>query len=102
MIDISLFLSLGLAGVIITIILCVTGKKKKLEPPDDPGFAYIKIFSITVSIIVVLYVFRLLMMFSTGMFSGAHASALVGGLVALIPLFLIGLTRYTKKSKPKV
>ena len=102
MINLSLFLLMGLAGIVITIIICVTGEKKKEERQDDVDFGCIAFLKFTVSVILILYVFRFVMMFVTGMFSGLVMPVIVGGLFAVIPLFLIVLTGHKKYVKSRV
>ena len=101
MIDIPIFLSIGLAGVIITLLLYCTGEKKKPETQEDGGLGSITILKLSISIILILYLFRLLMMFFTGLLSKAYEPALIGGLFACIPLILIGIITYKKSSKAK-
>ena len=92
MIDIPIFLSVGLAGVIITLLLYFTGEKKKPGKQEDKGLGSITILKLSISIILVLYLFRLLMMFFTGLLSKVYEPVFVGGLIACIPLILIVLT----------
>ncbi len=100
--DISILLLLGSAGIIVTIILCITGKRKKTEEKLHSDFEYINIFVISVSIISLIYLFRLTMMFFTGVMSGFYILAIVGGIIALLPLVVIGLLRYKTANRAKV
>ena len=102
MINLSLFLLMGLAGIVITIIICVTGEKKKEEKREDVDFGYITILKFSIGIILILYIFRFVMMFFTGVFSGLIMPVIVGGAFALVPLVLIVITEHKKYVKSKV
>ena len=67
--NIPIILLLGSAGIIITIILCITGVRKKTEDDFDSSLDYITIFKIGMSVFSLIYLFRLIMMFFTGMIS---------------------------------
>ena len=100
MINIPLFLFIGLAGLIITVIVYFTGKDKKYKTQEESNFGYVSFLKISVSIILIVYLFRLIMMVLTGLISGLHMPVVVGGIFALIPLALIGLTSIkTTRSK---
>ena len=101
MIDVPLFIAIGLAGVIITIIIYVTGKNKKFEAQPESDFGYINLLKISVSIILLVYLFRLAMVFLTGLISGLYIPVIIGGIFALIPLILIILTKI-KSAKSRV
>lgn len=101
MIDTLIFLSIGLAGVVITLLLYFTGEKKKPEKQEDEDLGTITVLKLSISIILILYLFRLIMMFFTGLLSKIYEPALVGGLFTCIPLILIGITAYKKSSKTR-
>ena len=101
MINIPLFLAIGVAGLIITIIIYITGKNKKLETEIESDFGYINLLKISVSILFLVYLFRLIMMFLTGLLSGLYISVVIGGIFAIIPLILIALIRI-KSARLKV
>jgi hypothetical protein len=100
--NLPILILLGSAGVIITLYLCLTGKKIQKEEIKDTESDYITIFGISFSIISLIYFFRLLMMFFTGIISRFYLLAAIGLLVALLPLITIGLIRYKKKIRLKV
>ena len=58
MIDITLFLLIGLVGLIITLVICITGKKHKQSDHDDPGLDKINFLKFSVSVILLLYIFH--------------------------------------------
>jgi len=101
MINIPLFLAVGVVGVIITTIIYMTGKNKKYETQGVSDFGYINLLKISVSLILVVYLFRVIMMFLTGLLSQLYISVVIGGIFAIIPLILIALTRI-KKPKLRV
>lgn len=93
-IPIHLFI-VGIAALIITIILCITGKKNKVKEKIETDIDYIIIFKISISIVTIIYLIRLIMMFSTGMISNFYIPAIIGGIIALFPIIVLALIRYT-------
>ena len=100
MIDLTLFLSIAGAGVLLTLFLYFTGEKKKPETKEEDLGSF-ALLTYSISIVLVLYLFRLLMMIGAGLASSAYEIALVGGLCGCIPLILIGFLSYTKYMKSR-
>lgn len=100
--DIPILILLGSGGIIITIILFITGERNKTQDKIDSDFDYINIFKISISIVSLIYVFRLIMMFFTGMISNFIIPSLVGVILALIPIVVIILLRYKSTNGLKV
>ena len=101
MINITLFLSIGFVGIIITMIIYLTGRNKKYETILETEFGYFKILKISFSIILLVYLFRVIGMFFTGIISGLYIPIVIGVIFALVPLILICLTRL-KSEKSRV
>ena len=102
MIDILLFLLIGLAGVIITLIIYRTGKKEEVTLWGETGFWNIELLKIGVCLFLIVYLFRFIMMFFTGVFTGLYVPAVVGGLFALIPTLLFVMVNRKKVVKSRV
>ena len=100
--DIPILILLGSGGIIITIILCITGERNKTQEKIDSDFDYINIFKISISIVALIYLFRLIMMFFTGMISDFIIPSLVGVILALLPIVVIILLRYKSTNGLKV
>ena len=100
--NLPILILLGSTSVIITLYLCLTGKKTQKEEYKDTESDYISIFGISFSIISLIYFFRLIMIFFTGIISRFYLLAVTGLLGALLPLIAIGLLRYKKLIKLKV
>jgi hypothetical protein len=94
-------LFVGGAGMILTILVLVTGKTK--FPPEEIQHKYdaLTIFSVTIAIIPLIYLTRLALMFLTGILSGFILQATIGTLIALLPLLIIFFFRIQKKQYPK-
>ena len=82
-------LIIGGSGMILTLILLLTGKKE--NPPNEIQKTYdiIPFLSISLAIIPIIFLLRLALMFFTGIFSGFIPQGIIGGLIALIPLIII-------------
>jgi hypothetical protein len=100
--DIPIFILLGSGGIIITIILCITGERNKTQEKIDTDFDYIHIFKISISIVALIYLFRLIMMFFTGMISDFIIPSLVGLILAVIPIVMIILLGFGRTNGLKV
>jgi len=100
--NLPILILLGSTGIIITLYLCLTGKKIQKEEIEDTESDYTTIFGISFSIISLIYFFRLLMMFFTSIISRFYILAAIGSLIALLPLITIFLVRYKKMIRLKV
>lgn len=100
--NLPILILLGGLGIIITIYLWITGKKTHKEEQIDNDFDYITIFKISFTVISLIYLFRLVMMFFTGVLSGFYLLSIVGAIIAFLPLIAMSFVRYNKKIKLKV
>ena len=100
-IPISLVL-LGSAGIFITIVICITGKRIKKDKKYNINFDYIVLFKISISIVSLVYLFRTVMMFITGMISNLYIPAIIGGAVALLPVAVTFLLKHSSANELKV
>ena len=94
-----LFFAIAGVGIILTIFLYFTGEKKTPEIPQELVFPLFTIFKIGVSSILFLYVFRMIMMWFTGIISEAYIVTFVGFLCALVPLVIIDVLRIYHRKK---
>ena len=92
--NVPIMLLVGSAGIIITIILCITGVRKKTKDDFDSSLDYITIFKIGISVFSLIYLFRLIMMFFTGMISNFTIPSVIGGLLGLLPILVITFVNY--------
>lgn len=80
------------AGILLTIILCITGKKERYKPSPALDVGTITVFNIAISITAFLYLVRLVIMAFTGILSNAYEQILIGILCALLPPLILVLT----------
>jgi hypothetical protein len=98
--NIFLFLPIGIAGIIATILLYITGKKEKKREPEIETSDDITLFHIKINVYIVLYLFIWITIFIIGLLSDFLIPTLIGGILALIPFILmIGIKQRNKKSK---
>lgn len=98
--NIFLFLPLGISGMIITILLYVTGKKENIPEPQDVTSDDITKFNITINVYVVLYIVLWATIFIIGLLSDFLIPTIIGGILALIPFMLMmGIKQKTKNPK---
>ncbi|MCX6664690.1 MAG: hypothetical protein NT038_01320 [Euryarchaeota archaeon] len=102
MIDIPLFFSIVCAGIILTILIWYTGKKEKTEPYQSIELGEFNLFTFSFSIILFLYLIRLIFMMCTGVISQIYEITIIGGLCATIPLLMIGILNLRKRHTAKV
>ena len=93
---------IGGIGIIITFILCYTGKKTISKEPQQSDNDSIRLFGITISIIVMIYLLRYLLMLGTSILSTFYLLTLIGGIVGLLPVLALGILNYHAKKKQKV
>ena len=98
---ILIFLLPGSAGVITTIILCLTGERTKTEINFTKNLDYIKLFKISISIVTLVYLFRVIMIVFVGIVSEFYIQTLIGGILALVPIIVLVVASY-KRDKSKV
>lgn len=87
--NIYLFLPLGIAGIAITLILLITGKKEGTTHTEYLNTDDISISSYHINIYLLIYLFIWAMMLIIGISSNFIIHALVGGLLAAVPVAAI-------------
>ena len=101
--NLMIFLPIGLTGIIVTIILIVTGKndRREKERKIDRNIFYptgkkiLNLFDLT-------YFFVIFMLLMIGLFSNFIIESIVGFSFAIIPLILnISFSVYSRKIKDK-
>lgn len=93
--DITIFLILGVCGALLTIILCITGKKESNKDSESTP-AVITVFGFTISVLIFIYIFRLIMISLAGILSEYYVPTIVGGVCGLIPLLFIVFVLFKK------
>lgn len=97
MINLPWFLLISFGGIILTYILYVTGDKKKQDVKEDPFFRPIPVITISISLLLVLYVFRFCIMLFTSLLSELYLVVLTGGIIAFLPILIFfGIAWYNK------
>jgi len=91
--NIILFLVLGTIGIVITIYLFLTGEKVDQETKDNLESDYISISKFKFNIYVLVYLFIVIMIIIIGVFSNFIKPISIGGIIALIPVFLLTLLK---------
>gem|GEM_PF-2788379 len=100
MIDKVLFLIVCIAGIIITILLFLT--EKKPTPTSTPHYKNTPLLTLLGSgmlIIFFLYLFRVLVVFTTGLYSKISITVLSGLIPAITPLIIIYILIFFNKRK---
>ena len=102
MINIPLFFSIVCAGIILTILIWYTGKKEKTEIYQSIDLGEFNLFTFSLSIILFLYLVRLIFMLCTGVISQIYEITVIDTLSATIPLLAIGIINLRKRRTAKV
>ena len=102
MINIPLFFSIVCAGIILTILIWYTGKKEKAEIYQSIDLGEFNLFTFSLSIILFLYLVRLIFMLCTGVISQIYEITVIGTLCATIPFLVIGIINLRKRRTAKV
>jgi hypothetical protein len=98
--NIYIFVPVGAAGVIATIVLYFLPKKVTSEFTEDLSTDFITILKMRVNIYVIVYLFAYITIIIIGLFSDFLIPTVIGGIIAAIPLLiLIILELRTSKSK---
>jgi hypothetical protein len=97
--NIFIYLPLGLGAILITIILCLTGKKSETKEKLEVGNDYINFSKFTINIYFLVYFFIFFMIFLIGLLSNLFIPAVVGGIIALIPIILMIMIRHASNKK---
>jgi|PlaIllAssembly_1097288.scaffolds.fasta_scaffold33596_3 hypothetical protein len=98
--NIFLFVPLGAAGIIATLVLYFLPKKVTSEVSEDLSTDFVTLLKVRLNIYVGVYFFVWLLIFIIGLLSDFLIPTIIGGIIASIPLFvLILFERKTSKSK---
>jgi len=98
--NIFLFLPLGAAGIIATIVLFFLPKKETSQYSEDLKSDVKTFVKIRLNIYVVVYLFVWIMIIIIGVLSDFLIPTLIGGIIASVPLIILMLLEYkTNKSK---
>jgi hypothetical protein len=82
-------ISVGMAGVLLTIFLVVTSKKTKKIQVINIADTRIHVFKLGISLILFMYLFRLFMFCFTGLLSGVYLLVIIGGIIAFLPILFL-------------
>ncbi len=102
MINTPLFFGIACAGIIFTILIWYTGKKEKTEIYQSIDLGEFNLFTFSLSIILFLYLIRLIIMLCTGIISQIYEIMVIGALFATIPLLALGIITLRKRRTAKV
>jgi len=84
--EIILFvMTIGLASLIITLVLCLTGKKIGAKNKIERQIFEVKFFNSQLKLVPFLYLTIILIMFAIGIFSDFLVNSIIGLIIALIP-----------------
>ena len=92
-----------IVGIILTIFLIYTGEKtQKQTTKQTEKFDNITILKISISLILLVYIFRLVMMFITGVVSEFYTASIIGLCTGLIPIIVFLYVKHVKKENKQV
>jgi len=97
LVNLLIFGYLAVSGVILSYVVIVTDKKRKMVKREQPSRSTVLVFPGSIMVLCVLYLLRLGVMAGAGVFSGVGFTVLVGVLIALIPVFFIGFVIWESK-----
>ena len=94
------FVPIGAAGIIVTIVLFFLPKKVTSEVSEDLSTDFISILKLRVNVYLVVYLFLFIGIFIIGLLSDFLVPSIVGGVIAAIPFLILTILEFnTKKSK---
>jgi len=91
---IVLFLSLGIIGIAVTILLYATGKKETTEEKEITDAYTITISTIRMNVFVIIYLFIMCMLILIGVLSQFIIPVIIGAVLAVIPLGCAGVVQW--------
>lgn len=97
--NIFLFLPLGIIGIAVTVYLYFTGTRQEGEHKENFDDDYLTIFSFTVNIYSMIYLFICVMIVIIALLSNFIIPAIVGSIFASIPLILMSIIRWKFRRK---
>jgi len=87
--EIILFImAIGFASLIITLVLCLTGKKISTKNKIERQIFKVNFFNFQLKLVPSLYLLIVLIMFVIGIFSDFLVNSVVGLIIALIPFII--------------
>jgi hypothetical protein len=95
--NIFIFLPIGAAGIIATIVLFFLPEKETSEPYEDVKSDLLSFFKIRLNFYVGVYFFVWIMMVIIGALSDFLVPTLIGGIIAAVPLLLLMFFEYNSK-----
>ena len=95
--EIILFvMTIGLASLIITLVLCLTGKKIGAKNKIERQIFEVKFFNSQLKLVPFLYLTIILIMFAIGIFSDFLVNSIIGLIIALIPSIIYWIFDHKK------
>ncbi len=91
--NLMLFLPLGIAGIVATLLFFFTGKKETPILEEHLTADYITIRHLTINIYAALYLMIWLVLIAIGILSDFLIPTLISGIIALIPLIILLLIK---------
>ncbi len=89
-------LTVGFASLILTLVICLTGKEIDTKKKIEQQIFEVKIFNFQLKLVPFLYLVILLIMFLLGVFSDFLINSIVGLIIALIPFIAYWILDYKK------
>ncbi len=89
--NVFIFVPLGAAGVIATIVLYFLPTKETSKVSENLSTDFITLGKIQMNIYVVVYIFVWIMILIIGLFSDFLVPSIIGGIIAAIPLVVLTL-----------
>ena len=95
--EIILFIMMiGFASLIITLVLCLTGKKIGAKNKIERQIFEAKFFNFQLKLVPFSYLVIILVMFVIGIFSDFLVNSIVGLIIALIPFIIYWISDHKK------
>ncbi len=95
--EIILFImAIGFASLIITLVLCLTGKKIGAKNKIERQIFEVKFFNFQLKLVPFFYLTMILIMFIIGIFSDFLVNSIVGLIIALIPFIIYWIFDHKK------
>jgi di/tricarboxylate transporter len=99
--NIFFILPLIIAGLLVTFYLYLTGKKETINKEDNLQEDYKKIGPLHINVFILFYLFAWVVLVLIGVLSDFLIPTLTNGLIALIPVLILILTRKYSHRDPK-
>jgi uncharacterized membrane protein len=89
-------MTVGSVSLIITLVLCLTGKKIDSKKKNEEQIFEINIFNFQLKLVPFLYLIIVLILFLLGIFSDFLINSIFGLIIALIPFVAYWILNYKK------